>query len=209
MRGAAAQKCHVIYNVSPDTSWEAYRIDRDPGERHDVDSEAGPCATVRRELERWYDAEQVPPGAVAALLPGRPEIASPLGVFFGNEVELLAVDVPPQVKVGEVVGVTWTFAAHGALGDGWKVFVHIENGRGGRFTGDHFPSRPFSWWRDGQYIRYTTQISVPRGTPPGRYEIWAGAWKGPGAGTRRPARAPAGIEVVDNRVDVAGFEVVP
>ncbi|MFN0252711.1 MAG: sulfatase-like hydrolase/transferase, partial [Kofleriaceae bacterium] len=36
MRAGASRNCHVIYNVSPDWSWEAYRIDRDPQETHDV-----------------------------------------------------------------------------------------------------------------------------------------------------------------------------
>jgi len=206
MRGAADQRCHVIYNVSPDTSWEAYRIDTDPGEQHDVDSESGPCLPVRRELERWYDQAQVPAGAAGTLLSARPELAHPLGVFFGDELELLAVDLPAQAHAGEAFTVTWTYAAHGALADGWKVFAHFERPGGGRFTGDHAPVRPFSWWRAGQYIRYATQATVPRGTIPGRYELWAGVWKG---GTRRHARAPAGTPVDGDRVDVGAVEVVP
>jgi hypothetical protein len=210
MRAAVASACQVIYNVSPDTSWEAYRVDTDPAERHDVDSESGPCATVRGELEKWYDAAQVPAGAAEALLPGKPDVTRPLNIAFGDEIELLGVDAPTQVKVGDVATLTWTFAAHGALPDGWKVFVHIENGRGGRFTGDHFPVRPFSWWRAGQFIRYSTQVSVPHGSPPGHYEIWAGIWKGPGAGTRKPAHTTTpGIAIKDNRVDVGALEVVP
>jgi arylsulfatase A-like enzyme len=209
LRGAASQRCHVIYNVSPDTSWEAYRIDVDPLERHDVDSEAGPCAPVRRELERWYDAEQVPAGAADALLPARPTIDQPLGVFFGDEVELLSVELPAQAKVGDVITVTWTFAAHGTLGEGWLVFAHFDNGKGGLWKGDHFPPRPFPWWRAGQFIRYSTQVTVSRGTPPGRYALWAGAWKGPGKGTRKRPRGPAGTAIEDNRTLVATLEVVP
>lgn len=60
MRGGADARCHVIYNVSPETSWEIYRIDRDPGELHDLadDSDAG-CDTTRRAVEHWYDASAV------------------------------------------------------------------------------------------------------------------------------------------------------
>ena len=32
MRAGASRDCHVIYNVSPDTSWEVYRVDRDRDE---------------------------------------------------------------------------------------------------------------------------------------------------------------------------------
>src|SRR4029078_8918369 len=34
MRAGVDARCHVIYNVSPDTSWEVYRIDRDPPQQH-------------------------------------------------------------------------------------------------------------------------------------------------------------------------------
>jgi choline-sulfatase len=206
MRAAAGARCHVIYNVSPDTSWEAYRVDTDPGERHDVDGEPGPCATVRGALERWYDATQVPAGAAEALLPARPAIDRPLGVFFGDEVELLSVEVPATAKPGESVTMTWTFAAHGALPDGWAVFAHFENGKGGRFTADRAPARPFSWWRAGQFIRYTIPVSIPRGIAAGTYHLWAGVWKG---SARRAARGPAGVAMKDNRVDVATIEVAP
>jgi arylsulfatase A-like enzyme len=205
MRAAADQRCHVIYNVSPDTSWEAYRIDTDPGERHDVDSESGPCGAVRRALERWYDGEQVPAGAVEALLPAAPAVAHPLGIRFGAEVELLAVEVPAQIKAGESATATWTFAAHGALRGGWKMFLHLENGKGGRFTADDGPARPFAWWRPGQFIRYTTEIAVPATTAAGRYTLWAGVFK---ANRRRPATGPAGARIVEDRVDVGAIEVV-
>jgi arylsulfatase A-like enzyme len=208
LRGAAGERCHVIYNVSPDTSWEAYRIDVDPGETEDVDSQSGPCESVRRAMEQWYDAEQVPPGAAAALLPAAPAIERPLGVTFGSEIELLAVELPAQVKQGETFTVTWTFAAHGTLADGWKVFVHFENGKGARFTGDHAPARPFAWWRAGQFIRYSTTATVARGSPPGRYQLWTGLWKG-GSTTRRPARASGAIPIKEDRADVAAIEVVP
>ena len=205
MRAAAGARCHVIYNVSPDTSWEAYRVDTDPLEAHDVDSRSGPCAPVRAGLEKWFDGSQVPPGAMEALLPQRPALAKPLGVFLGDEVELLGVELPAQAKGGDAFPVTWTYAAHGPLAGTWKVFAHFEDGKGGRFTGDHAPVRPFGWWRAGQYIRYTTTVGVPRGAAPGRYHLWAGIWKG---NQRRQVRAPPGVPVRDNRVDVASIEVV-
>ena len=106
MRAAAGARCHVIYNVSPDTSWEAYRVDTDPLEAHDVDSRSGPCAPVRAGLEKWFDGSQVPPGAMEALLPQRPALPKPLGVFLGDEIELLGVELPAQAKGGDAFPVT-------------------------------------------------------------------------------------------------------
>jgi choline-sulfatase len=201
-RGAIDRRCHVLYHVSPHTSWEAYRIDRDPREEHDLADDPGPCAATRTALERWYDASLIPAGAAAALLPSPPSITRPLDLDLGPEVRLLAVDVPATAKAGDTVDVTWTFAARGTPPDGWKVFAHFES-PGGRFTGDHAPVRPFAWWRAGQFIRYTTPVSIPRSAGAGRYALWTGLWKG---AKRRPARAPS-VPVVDDRAHVADIEV--
>jgi arylsulfatase A-like enzyme len=203
MRGGVGRGCHVIYNVSPETSWEAYRLDDDPGETADLgDDEV--CDDTRRDVERWYDASQVPPGAAEALLTARPTIPHPLDVDFGDGVRLLGVEVPAQAHGGDTITLTWTFEARARVEDGWKVFVHVEGPGGGRFTGDHGPARPFAWWKPGQFIRYATTAVVPRGAPAGRYTVWAGLFKG---NARMPARGHAPIEA--DRVAVATVEVVP
>ena len=204
MRGAASAACHVVYNVSPLTSWEVYRLDRDPAESRDVVDDPGPCAEVKGRLARWYDEAQVPEGAAEALLSGRPDVADPLDVDFGDEVRLLAVELPPQTKAGEPFDVTWTFEARGRLDEGWRVFAHFEGPNGARFTGDHQPARPFEWWKRGQYVRYTRTVTVPKSARPGAYQLWAGLWKGD---RRRRARAGR-VAVVDDRAEVGTIEVV-
>ena len=207
MRAAVSQRCHVIYNVSPDTSWETYRIDHDPMEEHDLGEDDDDCAPTRNALAHWYDSSQIPAGAADALLASKPAV-NPTShpVMFGPSVELLSVDMPAQVKAGESFDVTWTWAAHGKMPPGWKVFVHFENGKGNRFVGDHQPTRPFEWWTNGQYIRYTTTVSIPRtGVPPGKYSLWTGLWKG---NDRQPAIG-ANVPVADNRANVASVDVVP
>ena len=204
-RGAATARCHVLYNVSPHTSWEVYDVARDPGETRDLTGDLGPCAGARKAFERWYDSAQIPAGAAEALLSGKPDIAAPLDIDLGPEVRLLAVDAPAQVKAGEAFDITWTFEARGRLGGGWRMFVHLEDGRGGRFTADHAPPRPFEWWRKGQYIRYTTTATAPRTTAPGVYGMWIGLWR---KNDRRPVKAPARFAVVQNRVRAAQIEVV-
>src|SRR5690606_13187507 len=123
LRGGASQRCHVIYNVSPDTSWEVYRIDRDPAEARDLAADRGACAETRRAVERWYDAEQVPAGAAEALLPARPELARPLDAELGDAVRLLAVEAPATARAGEAIRLTWTFEGRGRVGRGWRVFA--------------------------------------------------------------------------------------
>ncbi|HUS67200.1 MAG TPA: sulfatase/phosphatase domain-containing protein, partial [Kofleriaceae bacterium] len=206
MRAAATARCHVIYNVSPDSSWEVYRVDTDPGETRDLSGAPGPCEATMTQLAAWYDQTEIPAGAAEALLEDAPAVAHPLDVDLGDEVRLLAVDVPAApVAPGGTVPVTFTFAAHGALPGGWRVFAHFEQpGRGARFQGDHEPPRPFAWWKDGQFIRYTKEVTVPRSARPGRYDLWVGLFRGD---QRRPAHASGAVRVVDDRALVGAVEV--
>ena len=205
MRAAADRTCHVIYNVSPDTSWEVYRIDRDPAETTDLAGDPAACASTRRALERWFDTEQVPAGAAEALLPAKPVITTPLDADLGPAVRLLAVDAPRTAKRGDVVTLTWTFEARGTLDAGWKVFVHAEGPGRAFWNGDHRPARPFEWWQRGQFIRYTTTVIIPRTAPAGTFTVWAGLFKG---ARRAPATAPHAL-IRDNGVAVATLQVLP
>jgi arylsulfatase A-like enzyme len=205
MRAGASARCHVIYNVSPDTSWEVYRVDRDPLEARDLAGDDDECKDTRRAVEQWFDAAQIPPGAAEALLPAPPAIATPLDADLGEAVRLLAVDAPPRASPGESISLTWTFAARGTVAAGWKVFVHLEGPNKAYVNGDHRPVRPFEWWRPGQTIRYTTTVVVPRTAAPGRYTVWAGMFAG---NHRAKARAPR-ARIVDDAVAATELEVTP
>jgi arylsulfatase A-like enzyme len=188
MRALVSRRCHVIFNVSPLTSWEVYRIDEDPEESRDRVDSPGPCAAARDTLAAWYDSAQIPAGAAEALLAARPEVATPVDVDYGDEVRLLGVDLPrAPVAPGGRFDVTYTFEAHGPLSGGWHVFAHF-NGPG-HFKGDHAPVRPFAWWQDGQYIRYQVPVQVPPRTKPGVYQLWTGIYSKSDPNRRRPARS--------------------
>lgn len=206
MRAAADARCHVIYNVSPETSWEVYRIDRDPLETEDLSGDASECKDTRRAFERWFDAGQVPAGAAEALLAARPHIARPLDADLGDSVRLLGVDAPAQVKRGEPVTVTWTFEAKGRVPDGWRLFVHVKGPSNAFVNADHRPVRPFEWWRAGQLIRYSTTITLPRHVPTGSYTLWVGMFRG---NQRATVRAPAASRIDNNALAAATFEVLP
>jgi hypothetical protein len=204
MRAGVGGGCHVIYNVSPDTSWEVYDDAADPGETEDR-ADGGTCSATRSAVEKWFDAEQIPAGAAEALLPARPPIANPLEADLGDDVRLLAVDVPQSVHRGESIALTWTFEAKGRVRGDWRMFVHVEGPGKFFFNGDHRPARPFEWWKAGQFIRYTTTVMVPRNAPTGKFTVWAGMFEG---NRRAPAKAPR-VSVLDNAVAVATLEVQP
>lgn len=205
MRGGASRTCHVIYNVSPDWSWEAYRLDRDPMETHDV--AGADCESTTEALGTWFDTDQIPEGAAEALLPSRP--LATIEADFGDSVRLLSVEVPPSVKRGESIELTWTFEARGKVGAGWKMFVHAQAPkRQMTVNGDHRPTRPFEWWKAGQFIRYKTQLAIPRGAPAGTFTILAGMFKGNQRARATATLAPFG-PVEKDAVPVGRFEVLP
>jgi choline-sulfatase len=204
LRAGIDARCHVIYNVSPDTSWEVYRIDRDPLETRDLAGD-DECAQTRGAVETWFDADQIPRGAAEALLPGRPDLPAPLDADLGSSVRLLAATAPPQARAGESIELTWTFEARGPVAPAWKVFVHLEGPNRVFINGDHRPTRPFEWWRAGQYIRYTTTVALPRNAQPGRYTVWAGLF----AGNRRAKASAPRAKIVDDAVAATELEIVP
>ncbi len=203
MRAAVSQRCHVIYNVSPHSSWELYRLDTDPTERRDVITTPGPCRDTRRALESWYDRSQIPAGAAEALLPGKPTIARPVDVDFGSMV-LLGADLPTSpVKPGQSFDLTLTYQARGPLRGGWRIFAHFEGPRSQRFLADHPPPRPFEWWQKGQYIRYTRRVTVPRNMQNGSFDLWLGLFRK----NERKAATSARVKVIENRALVGHIQV--
>jgi len=207
-RGAASNLCHVIYNVSPNSSWEVYRIDEDPGETRDLADAPGVCQPVVDALETWYDQSEIPPDAAAALLAEPPaDLSSSLGARLGRAVELVSVELPTEpVAPGDAFEVVYTFAGRGSLDRDWRVFAHFEAPHGGRFLGDHAPARPTSWWRDGQYIRYTRVVDVPDKAQPGDYVLWLGMFEGR---DRLAVAAPARVRVQNDRIAAGVVEVAP
>jgi hypothetical protein len=204
-RGASDGACHVIYNVSPDPSWEVYRFDRDPHEAHDLSSDDSECAATRRALAQWYDTETVPAGASEALLTARPPIARPLDTDFGTGVRLLGVEAPDHAKAGDPVTLTWTWLARGTVPPGWRVFVHLVDARAKMVAnGDHVPARPLEWWKPGQIIHYPTTLTLPRGLS-GPFTVQAGLFKG-----NEQMHAQGGsAKLIGNEVVAATIEVAP
>jgi arylsulfatase A-like enzyme len=204
-RGAASKNCHVLYNVSPHTSWEAYRIDTDPLERVDVINDEGPCREVRRALEAWYDTSEIPEGAVESLLDSAPKTSGDQLTRFGDDLELLEAKTVPRVRAGKSFELELTFAATGRISDEWRIFAHFEADNRGRFTADHHPVRPFSWWRDGQFIRYRHTVVVPKRQRAGSYTLWLGLFRG----NQRKTASSRAVRVEDNRAAVLTIEIEP
>jgi hypothetical protein len=204
MRAGASRDCHVIYNMSPDTSWEVYRVDRDPMETEDLDG-TGECSDSRDAVEHWIDTDSVPAGyADAKELDTRPPVDHPLDVSLGG-VKLVGVTATPTVHRGDIVSLDWTFEIVEQPPPGWKVFVHVEGASKAFWTGDHQPPRPFEWIAPGRFVRYTTTLTIPRTAATGRYTIWTGLFRG----NERAHVTGAHVPVKDDAVAATSFEVAP
>lgn len=166
-RGAVDGSCHVIYTISPDTSWEAYD---DADERHDVSGDA--CEDTRNALGHWYDEEKVPADAASAL------IARPAGAHaiaeLGPYVHVLSVTSSPA-KANQPIELTWTLEVAQKPPEGWRIFVHLVPTTGAFVNADHDPARPIAMWKPGDVIRYTKSVTV---NAPGHYAVIAGMYKG-------------------------------
>ena len=112
---------------------------------------------------------------------------------------------PTTAKAGDAITVTWTFEARGRVDADWKLFAHVKGPANAFINADHKPARPFEWWSAGQFIRYSTTITLPRITQPGTYTIWVGMFRGK---DRKSVRAPS-ARIDNNALAAATFEVTP
>ena len=202
-RAAASRDCHVIFNVSPNRSWETYNLSSDSAELRDL-TESGACSAVRHQLERFYDRSEIPKDAAVSLLAEPPSVASPLNATFGSSAKLLEVELPATVKRGGTAMLTFTWEALGTFSKEWKVFVHLEGPQKAFAQADHQPARPFRWWKHGQFIRYQRPLKLNRSLRVGTYKVWLGLFR---SSTRHPV-AVSGRPAADNRVLVGTIEVV-
>ncbi len=208
-RAAASSKCHILYNVSPNLSWELYRVDQDPMEERDIIDLPGECSGARAALETWYDHSEIPEGAHEALLGEAPKLDDAIAVDFAKAIRLAQLKIPSKVRRGESIELEYTWESIGTPPLGWKVFAHFESNTGARFTDDHSPPRPFSWWKRGQHIRYTRTLNISRTQKLGSYDLWFGLYKGDERLAPSLSGSARGLPTKDRRLKLATIEVVP
>ena len=113
-----------------------------------------------------------------ALLKEAPSPAHVVGANFGDNVDLLGIDMKPENPApGQEVTVTWYWYCRRDVQAGWKVFVHLELPKGRRMGLDHVPVGelyPMDKWQAGQYVKYTQKFRLDSKSEPGRAVFWAG-----------------------------------
>ena len=121
------------------------------------------------------------------LLPGqveRPAPAVPLDVHLGDDgIRLLGHDLvlPDQVTAGQSIDVTLYWNSDRRPTQDYTAFVHLRRPDGTNLAQtDRQPLEgawPTSAWEPGQSITDRYTLTIPEGTPPGRYALWAGMYR--------------------------------
>lgn len=134
-----------------------------------------------RERREGFDRSRY---AGTLLLDAVPEGATPLGVQFEGQIELVAAKVePPQPQRGERAQVTYYWRALREVARDFQVFVHGDALEGSyrRLSFDHWPARgkiPTGVWKPGEIVVDRFTVSVPSSYGPRRMALYSGLYKG-------------------------------
>lgn len=100
----------------------------------------------------------------------------------GGRIVYLGADVDVnEVAPGQSFTVTHYFKVEKALGDGWKLFVHIATpDKRLHHNADHVPiggKYPVSMWKDGEIIRDVQKIPLPQNFTNDKMAMFVGFYK--------------------------------
>ncbi len=133
-------------------------------------------------VERRREEADVPPSELVSR--DRPTPAHPLAIRFEDRVELVGYDLEPSAPApGERATITWHWKTLRAVDEGFRLFTHVDDGRGGaamNLDGEG-PTRrglPPDRWRAGEYVRDPQSFTVPPVVEGGRLVFHVGLWKG-------------------------------
>ena len=139
-----------------------------------------------------------------------PADAQPLGIRFGDSLELVAASLPEETTFGpgETVPLTLYWRANGPVPDAYKVFVHITNSEPDSSTSssiwgqqDQIPggTAPTSSWLTGDQVIDSYNVLLDSSIPSGVYAVQVGLYQ-PSTGQRLPAISSDGVPLGDSAV---------
>lgn len=118
------------------------------------------------------------------LLAEVPETARKIGVVFGHQIELAAVELEPaEPKQGDRVQVTYYWRALEPVARDFQVFVHGDalEGSDRRLHGDHWPAGgaiPTGVWRPGEVVKDRFLLAIPGSYAGRRLGLYTGLYRG-------------------------------
>jgi hypothetical protein len=143
-----------------------------------------------------------------------PPIAHRRQVQLGENIELVGYEVSTdsqqgQARPGDQVKLKLIWRAKTAIGQSYKVFVHVVGADGKLLVQqDGVPGNwalPTDTWAAGEVIADSYEIPIPPEAPPGDYGIQVGMYY-PESGQRLPAHE-GGSRLADDSISVARFTI--
>jgi hypothetical protein len=139
-------------------------------------------AACTSEVEPLTPAQRQAVAAYVSKLPPSPQ--HDLDFDFEGKVRLLGYDLDrAQWRPGETMRVTWYWQAVDAVGEGWKLFTHIDDADHGR-TLNQDGNGTLRWlygpdhWSPGSYIRDPQDLHLPQDWAGTMAHIYVGLWRG-------------------------------
>jgi hypothetical protein len=131
------------------------------------------------------DASPPPPDVGGIVWATTPPTDSTIGAVMtapgnGGRATLVGARVPAVVDRGTDLAIGIAFDVDAVFDSDWTVFVHVEQDTF-RLNLDHAPGlgrHPTTAWQAGQHIWDTSSKRIPVETPVGRYDVWAGLYRG-------------------------------
>ena len=155
-----------------------------------------------RAGDRWYGAARL---VIYATSLGREKpVEEGLGARLGEGIHLLGYSLVDQrVKPGQIIRLTLRWKTSEEIEMGYKVFVHLLDGRGMMVAQrDSEPvggSRPTSGWGIGEEILDNYGIMLPKELPSGEYQLVVGMYERT-SGERLPIYGMDGERLPGDRV---------
>jgi hypothetical protein len=143
-----------------------------------VDAQPDAAWRAGREDARAEALEKLGRPAEAAALRARPDPvpSRSVRIQFGKDLELVGVDMPPEVRPGETVRLDYYWHLLGATSYDYWVFVHVIGLSASRNHDELVGGYGSSNWPAGERVRQTVKFTVPPDTKPGRYPLRVGVW---------------------------------
>jgi hypothetical protein len=135
----------------------------------------------RGRMERWAEAlDKLGRGdaAAAVRLRSSPAPALPTKIRFGDALDLVGVDLPPEVRPGDTVTVRYHWRLAQSLRQDYWAFLHVRGLKDTPNQDQQIGAWNFgtSQWSPGEEVRQSVTFRVPADAPPGRYPLHAGVW---------------------------------
>ena len=141
----------------------------------------GWVAACTGDVEPLTPAQRQAVSAYVSKVPPSPQHA--LDIDFDGKVKLLGYDLGrEQWRPGQTMRVTWHWQVVESLGDGWKLFTHIDDVDNDRSLNQD-GNGSVRWlygpehWRAGTYIRDPQELDLPEDWGGSFARIYVGFWR--------------------------------